>query len=130
MPGPRHCSQLTRSDWLSGGSAGLAAGLLIPATRAPRSARGFGLPSSSTESVSGSGLPTSPSAARGGSTTRGAAFGGSSKSTAVRLPRLAEMVLASISQTGQRQPYAFSVTPLALTVQTRSLILRETSPAR
>ena len=59
IPGPRHCSQLTRSDWFIGSSSGCRAGLLMPATRAPRSARGFGLPSSTTDSVSDSGLPTS-----------------------------------------------------------------------
>ena len=88
-PGPRHCTQLTRSDSFSGRSAGAP---LSPATRAPRSARGIGLPSSSTASVRLNGLPASTVWRGGGLTTRGAALGGSSKSIAVRLPRLAEMV--------------------------------------
>jgi hypothetical protein len=54
--------------------------------------------------VSVSAFPTSARCGGGGSMTLGAAFGGSSKSIAVRLPRLAEIVLASIAQTGQRQP--------------------------
>ena len=85
---PAHSERLVQRQLLGFGRRALDA--RRPARRDPLAASG--LPSSATETVSVSGLPTSAVCGGGASTTRGASFGGSSKSTAVRLPRLAEIV--------------------------------------
>ena len=92
MPGPRHWSQLTRSDWLSGSSSGRWRPLDARHTRAAIGAR-LRIAVVRHRQRERSGLADLCGCGGGGSTTLGAALGGSSKSTAVRLPRLAEIVL-------------------------------------